>query len=125
MSGSNSQRLAGVIAVTVDGTSYDVVGDWAYSVTTVKRETLSGQTRVEGYSEMPVSGFQSGKLRDNGAFSVAAFNALTNSTVIAQAANGKTIYGAGMWTTEVSEVNTAEGSFSVKFEGGSITEDLT
>ena len=117
-----SRRLAGIAAITVDGVSYDIVGDLVWSASSIKRESLSGQTRVEGYSEMPTPGFIEATLRDNSAFAVALFNSLTDSTVAVLQANGKSILGTGMWTTDPQQVRTQEGSFSVRFESDDVSE---
>ena len=117
-----TNRLAGIAYLTVDGQSYMLAGELSYGVSTLKRETLAGQDRVQGYSEMPVAGFISGSLRDSGALSVASINAMTNVNVTCELANGKTIIGRNMWTVEVQEVKTAEATFEVRFEGFSVQE---
>src|SRR5215467_11246047 len=124
MSGATSRRLAGIASIAIDGTAYDVVSDLVWNPSSVRRETLAGQTRVEGYSEMPVAGFIAATIRDNGGATYADFNAKTNSTIVVQQANGKVIYGAGMWCVESAEVRTQEGTFAVRFEGPSVTETL-
>ncbi len=118
----NTNRLAGIAYLSVDGQSYMLAGDLSYGVSTVKRETLAGQDRVHGYSEMPVAGFVSGTLRDGGSLTVADFNAMSNVTVTLELANGKTIIGRNMWTVEAQEVKTQEGTFEVRWEGFSVQE---
>ena len=118
----NTNRLAGVAYLTVDGQSYILSGELSYGVSTRKRETLSGQDRVHGYSEMPIPGFISGTLRDSGQLSVASINAMTNVNVTVELANGKTIIGRNMWTVEAQEVKTAEATFEVRWEGASVQE---
>ena len=122
MSGTTKGRLAGVVAMTIDGDAWDVVGDLEYSPSTVARETLKGQTAVEGYSEMPMQGYLSMNLRDRPDETVFSLNTKTNSTIIAQLANGKTVYGYGMWQTGEIGVNTQEGSFSIRFESPAVVE---
>lgn len=117
-----TNRLAGTAYLTVDGTNYMLSGDFAYSVSSVTRETLVGQDRVHGYSEKPKQGSMSATLRDSGGLTVANFNAMTNVTVTAELANGKTIIGRNMWTVESQEVKTAEATFEVKWEGFSVEE---
>src|SRR5579875_3037520 len=109
MSGSN-MRLAGVVAFTINGATWNVVGDLEYSPTTVLRETIKGQSAVEGYSEMPQEGSISANLRDQGGTTVYSLNQLANATIIAQLANGKTVYGTPMWQVGEIDVNTQEGS---------------
>lgn len=117
-----TNRLAGTAYLSVDGTNYMLAGDFGYSASKVKRETLTGQDRVHGYSEKPTAGLMSATLRDAGGLSVAAFNAMTNVTVTAELANGKTIIGRNMWTVDAQEVKTAEGTFEVKWEGFEVEE---
>lgn len=117
-----TNRLAGVAYVSVDGTTYLLSGELAYSVSTIKRESLVGQDGPHGYSEMPKVGYISGTFRDSGSLTVANFNAMTNVTVTAELANGKTILGSNMWTVESQEVKTTEGTFEVRWEGLSVEE---
>jgi len=119
---STSRRLAGLATMTIDGVAYDIVGDCVYLPTMVKRETVMGQARVEGFSEMPQAGHIAATIRDNGSLSVAFLNSLVSSTILLQPANGKTVIGSGMWNTEASEVKTQEGTFSIKFESDDVTE---
>ena len=122
---ANPNLLAGIAYITVDGTQYQLVGELAYSPGVYKRESLSGQDAVHGYSEMPTPPYISGTLRDGGNLTVADFNAMTNVTVQLELANGKNVVGRNMWTVEVQEVKTQEGTFEVRFEGltGSVTEN--
>jgi hypothetical protein len=117
-----TNRLAGIAYVSVDGQSYMLEGDLTYSVSKVARETLIGQDRVHGYSEKPHAGFISGTFRDAGGLTVANFNAMTNVTVTAELANGKTVILRNGWTVDAQEVKTAEGTFEVKWESPSVEE---
>jgi Phage tail tube protein len=123
MSGTNL-RIAGVAALTINGAAWNVVGDLEYGPTTVTRETMKGQTQVEGYSEMPQQGSITANLRDQGSTTIFSLNQLTNATIIAQLANGKTVYGTPMWQVGEIAVNTQEGSFKITFEGPSVIEQV-
>ncbi len=118
----NPNRLAGIAYISVDGQSYMLAADLAYSVSTVSRESLIGQDTVHGYSEKPSVGYIHATLRDSGSLSLAQINAWTNVTVVCELANGKTVIGRNMWITEVQEVKTTEGSFEVKFEAVNVEE---
>ena len=118
-----SNRLAGVCYLTVDGANYMMAGDFSYKVSGVTRETLKGQDGVHGYSEMPVQGYIGGTLRDSGGLSMAALNAMTSVTVVLELANGKTVIGRNMWSTEQQENKTTEATIEMKFEGPSVTEN--
>jgi len=117
-----TNRLAGTAFIAVDGQTYMLAGDLAYSPSGVTRETLSGQDGVHGYGEKPKPGSISGTLRDAGGLSVKSFNAMTNVTVTLELANSKTVLGRNMWTVDALEVKTAEGTFEVKWEGFSVEE---
>ena len=108
---------AGVASLEIAGEVVDVAGDLAYDATFVKREMLLGQSGVQGYSEMPKTGFISASIRDAGTLSQARLFSMTNVPVIAVLANGKTVYGDSLTCTECSEVKAAEATFDVKFEG--------
>lgn len=115
-------RRAGLASLSIDGVAYDVVSDASYFAAKVKRDTLIGQSGVQGYSEMPVAGYISATIRDNGSLSAASINDLTNSTVVLALANGKLVYGDGMWCTDLEAVKSQDATFSIKFEGSTVFE---
>lgn len=121
MSGT-SRRIAGVIAATINGDSWDAAGDVEYSPSTVARETLKGQSRVEGYSEMPQQGYISMNLRDRSDETVFGLNQSTDVQIILQLANGKTVVGSDMWQVGEIGVRTQEATFSIRFESDSVVE---
>jgi hypothetical protein len=125
MSGSVKGRLAGVVAATIDGDAWDVASACEYSPNTVLRAVVKGQTAVEGFSEMPQEGYISFTLRDRGDETVYSLNGKTNATVVVQLANGKTVYGAGMWQAGEFGVATQEGTLPVRFEGQNVIESTT
>jgi hypothetical protein len=118
-----TNRLAGTASITVDGVSYPLRGNFKYRPATINRETVTGQDNVHGYKEMPQPGMISCDITDAGNLTVAFFNAMTNVTVVASLANGKTIVGSAMWTVgEGQEVETVDAKFSVTWDGRSVTE---
>lgn len=119
---STSRRLAGIASIAIDGVSYDVKGELNWSPSSIKRETLIGQSGIPGYSEMPIAGFVSATLFDNGGITVADFNQMVSVTIQIIQANGKQIVGTGMWSTEANEVQSEPGTFAVKFESDDISE---
>jgi len=114
--------LAGIAYLSIDGTSYYVVGEAKYSVASVKRETVSGMDGVHGFKENPQAGYIALKLRDTGGLSVADFNAMTGVTVVLSLANGKTIMASNAWTVEAQEVDVGEAAFDVRFESAKVEE---
>jgi hypothetical protein len=117
-----TNRLAGIAYLSVDGQTYMLAGDLSYSPSSVSRETLTGQDRVHGFSEKPHAGFIAGTLRDAAGLTVAQLNAMTNVTVVAELANGKTVIGRNLWTVEAQEVKTMDGTVDVRWEGFSVEE---
>ncbi|MBB5411700.1 hypothetical protein OKW43_005146 [Paraburkholderia sp. WC7.3g] len=120
----DTNRLAGVAWISMDGQNYMLSGELAYSPADYERESMVGQDRVHGYAEKPRAPFISATLRDAGTLTVKDFNAMTNVTVTLELANGKTVVGRNMWSTEAQEVRTPEATFEIRFEGfsGSVTE---
>ena len=116
-------RLAGTCYLTVDGVSYMLAGDFAYKVSGVSRETLKGQDGIHGYSETPQPGYIAATLRDASNLSIADINGMSNATVVAELANGKTIIGRNMWTTDQQESKSSDATIEVKWEGPSVTEN--
>jgi hypothetical protein len=120
--GDTSNRLAGTASVTTNGVTIMVAGQFKYSPSTVKRETLTGMDRVHGYKEKPSAPYISCQVRDSGGTTVADFNDMTDVTVVAELANGKTIIGTGMWTVESQEVGSEDAVFDVRWESFSVVE---
>lgn len=114
--------LAGTAQITVDGNSYMLEGSAKWSPSTVKRDTLMGMDGYHGVKETPVPGSISGTFRDSGSMTVATFNAMTNSTIVLQLANGKTVVGRNMACVDAQEVDSTEGTFDLKFEGPLVSE---
>ncbi|MCW2521754.1 MAG: phage tail protein [Frankiales bacterium] len=117
-------RLAGVAFVTVNGTSYRIVGEGTYRVSQEERETLKGQDGIHGYKAMPGAGKISWKGRDGNDVSIGALADADDATVVLELANGKTVIGRNMWRAGDSpiEVNTETGEFDVAFEGADVIE---
>jgi hypothetical protein len=112
---------SGTATLTIDGVPYDITKT-SYFANVVKRETLKGQNAIHGFKEMPEAPYISGTIRDAANLSVVAINAMRSVTVTLQLANGKTVSGDTMWSTDVEAVETEEGTFEVKFEGFTVEE---
>jgi hypothetical protein len=124
MANNNTNRLAGLATITVDGISYLLSGELEWSVDAVTRKTLNGMDQVHGFSEEPLAPFISGTLRDNNNLKVADFNAMGNANITLALANGKKVTGSKMWCVSANSVKSTDATFSVRFEGfqGSVME---
>lgn len=113
----NTNRIAGVAYLSVNGRTYLVAGEFTYSPASYERKTLAGQDQVHGYSEVPRAPFMSATLRDSGGLTVKEINDMTNVTLSAELANGKQVTGRNMWTVDAQEAKTSEGTIDVRWEG--------
>jgi hypothetical protein len=118
----NTNRVAGVATLTVDGQSYALRGQFGYRVSKVNRSTIAGQDDIHGYKEMPVQGHIKCQLTDTHGLSVSSLNAMTNVTVVAELANGKVIVGRNMWTVDAQDVDTVEAIVEVMWESADVSE---
>lgn len=114
--------IAGIANASIDGVTKQLEGSAKYSPSTVKRESLLGQDGFHGFKETPVAPYISMSLRDAGDMTVADFNAIRNSTIVLELANGKVVTGRNMGAVDVQEVDTEDAKFEVKFEGPQVTE---
>lgn len=120
-----SELLAGTAQVSVDGTNYLVEGDIKWSPSSVKREAMMGPDGFHGWKETPIPGRIKMSLRDWGGLTVAAFNAMRNSTVVLNLASGKVVVGRNMGTLDQQEVDAGEAKFDVDFAGPQVSEQTT
>lgn len=118
----SSNLIAGTAQLTVDGVTYQLVGEAKYMPSTVKREALLGMDGFHGWKETPIAGSISMSVRDAGNLTVFDFNTMRNATVVLQLANGKVVCGRNMGSTESQEVDTEDAKFELKFEGPQVSE---
>lgn len=114
--------IAGIASAKIDGVTRQLEGSAKYSPSVVKRESLLGQDGYHGVKETPVAPYISMSLRDAGDMSVADFNAIRNSTIVLELANGKIVTGRNMASVDVQEVDTEDAKFEIKFEGPEVSE---
>ena len=111
------QRIGGVLNFTIDGVQYAARGNFKVTPGTVKREGVAGQDYVHGYTEMPIVPGIEGDLTTTADISLAALEAIVNSTIQVNLANGKSYVLTEAWTESAFEIDTAEGRFGAKFSG--------
>jgi hypothetical protein len=127
MSGATTQLgdpnlIAGIGNVSIDGVQFNI-SDVTWGPATWEYETLSG---YNGYHGRKAKGYKAGfiafKVRDEQTIKASDFRTYTNSEVIVNMANGKTIDGQPMCCMDAIEVDANEGDFSVRFEGPTVGE---
>lgn len=117
-----ASRIAGVINLAVNGTSYMLAGDFTYDIGGYKREMMSGPDGVHGYKETVKIPFIEGDLRDTSAVDLATLTNLTDATVVLTLANGKIISLYNAVFTGDGVGATGEATIKARFEGLSATE---
>ena len=83
---------------------------------------IAGQDGVHGYSELPRVPFIEGDVSLDPAISAVAIEAITNSTITADLANGRTYVLREAWCKSALELQTHDGQVRVRFEGLSCDE---
>ncbi len=115
-----NRRLAGITSFTVNGSTFNVT-EFAWDPGPVERETMTSLSGVDGYREVPVAAYISGKFRDAQSVNVSGFVGLSDATVVVQLANGKQIVGHNLWYVGRPAVAGADATFDFRFEGASGT----
>lgn len=119
----NTNRVAGVCYLSVDGAREALVGELAYQTSGMMREAKVGADGPHGYKEKPVLGSITGKIRDRGGLSLTALGAMTNVTIIAELANGKTVVARNaFWSGDPPKADAEEAEIEIKFESADVTD---
>ncbi|WP_207458655.1 phage tail tube protein [Azospirillum sp. SYSU D00513] len=111
------KKVAGTCYLKVDGTQYALRGGLTVSPDAFEREGIAGMDGVHGYKETPRVPSIAADLTDTDGLSLERLLAITNATVTAELANGKTYVLREAWTKGAHELDAAEGQVSVTFEG--------
>jgi len=117
-----TNRIAGVCYLSVDGQRVALVGEFSYRPASPTREAKMGADGFHGYKEKPQQGQIKAKLRDSGGVKVADLGAMTNVTVTAELANGKTVIGRNMFVTEAPSADSEEAEIEITWEGPDVSE---
>ena len=110
-------RIAGSLFISIDGVQHNVIGDWTLNLGIPKKEPMIGADRYHGYKEMPQNSTISGAVRDSDGISVTALRQLTDATITAEMANGKTYVFRNMTEGSDGNMTTEEASVEVMFFG--------
>ena len=115
-------RFAGVAYWSADGAQLAVRGNLEVMPSRYERTGIAGQDRVHGYSELPVVPYIAGDVSTLEGTSVEDIDAMTDTTITVEAANGTVWVLRNAWRAERSTVNLRDGQFHVRFEGMSLDE---
>lgn len=111
------KRIAGTAFVKADGAQYTLAGSLTVSIDAAEREGLAGLSGVAGYKETPVVPFIEGEFFLTEGLSLEDVEAMTDVTVTAELANGKTYVLRNAWASGKREANASEGTATIRFEG--------
>jgi len=117
-----SYRIAGIAYLKVNGRQYPLRGNFTVSPSRVVRQGIAGQDGFHGHSEMPRVAFIEGDISTVPDLSLQDVEAVVDATVQAELANGRTYTLVDAVCTSALEINTAEGSMRVRFEGREMIE---
>lgn len=117
-----AKRVAGTCFLKADGNQYPLRGNFTVSPSRLERAGIAGLDRVHGYSENPRVPFIEGDVTLDPALSIEALEAVTDATITAQLANGKTYTLFEAWTKAAFELNGHDGMVRVRFEGTNASE---
>lgn len=117
----SSVARAGIASATVNGEAIDVSGDCTYNVVPIKQESLFGQSGYQGASQMFQACSIAFTARDADTLDISQFSGMTGASVVVHLVSGKTVSGESLNCVEVGEVKTTDGTFTLKFEGQTVT----
>ena len=117
-----SQRIGGLLAIIVDGKTYEARGNFQISGVTVKRTGVAGQDGVHGYIEEPIVPSIKGDWSIGNQLSLVALEAITNATAQVNLANGMSYILVDAWTVSAFVIDAHDGKVMVELEGMSLQE---
>lgn len=113
-----TKPVGGRVSVKVDGDILSVRGNVTSNIgQSVTRETVTGLDGVHGYMEKPVTPFIQFDITERAEFPLSKINGLSDTTVTAELADGRTLILRNAWHAGDSERNPEEGSVTIRFEG--------
>lgn len=115
-------RVAGLIALKIDGDLCKAKGNFTYNLGKPKRDAIIGADAVHGYKEAVQVPFIEGEITDTSEMSLESLLGITDSTVTLELGNDKVIVLRQSWFAGEGTGNTEEGNIAVRFEGMSAEE---
>lgn len=116
------KRVAGIIAVKVNGEQLLAKGNYTYNLGQPKRDAVVGADGTHGYKETPQVSFIEGEITDRSDISLESLVLTKDATITLELGNGKIIVLRDAWFAGEGTGNTEEGNVSVRFEGMSAEE---
>jgi len=111
------KRIAGTAYITADGVQLALRGNLSVSISAYERTGIAGLDRVHGYEERPRVPFIECDVSLGNDTTIAQLSAITDATVVAKLANGRTYTLFDAWTKDAFELNAEQGMTRVRFEG--------
>jgi Phage tail tube protein len=112
-----AQRFAGIAFLVVDGNQIALRGNFTVSPSAVERTMIAGQDAVHGYQELPRVPYIEGDISMLPGINVEDLLRQTDSTVLAQLANGKQYSLQNATCKGGFDLNTRDGQFRCRWEG--------
>lgn len=122
-----SNLNTGMAFLSANGQTLPVAGELTWDAGVIDRETQKGMDAVHGQKLSPRVPFMSFTMRDSSGVSVGDLNEFgDNVTVFVQLVSGKNVTGRAMWQVGPVEVNSEEGTVTIRWEGaqGAVREEL-
>lgn len=114
-----ANRVAGIAYVYVDGIVMPLGGTLTIEPWDSEKETVKGLSGVVGYKETPMEPFIEIEVILDPALDIKAFQEVRNSVITAELANGQVYVLKPAWSTTRPDMNTGEGTATLRFEGKS------
>ena len=109
--------VGGTAYVKVDGVQLQLRGNLTTNIGDKERETVVGQDGVHGFTEKPMAPFIECEITDHRDLDIPALGEITDATVTAEMATGKVYVLRNAWSLKAPDLNAAEGSMTIRFEG--------
>src|ERR1035437_6687512 len=110
-------RIGGFLTFRIDGQQYQARGNFMIEGGTLKREGVAGTENVHGYVETPIVPTIKGDISIGNKLSIAQLQAITQSTVQADLANGSSFVLSQAWTADSYVIDAHDGKVGVTLQG--------
>ncbi|PCJ68202.1 MAG: phage tail protein [Rhodobiaceae bacterium] len=115
-------KIGGTAFIAYDGNQLQLAGDMTVSPDDVEREGKAGLSGVAGFTETNRVPFIEGTFFTVPELSITEISEITDATVTAELGNGRSYVLRNAWVAGTRELNVADGTVGIKFEGVSCKE---